>query len=142
VASIFTKIIAREIPGHFVWEDDLCIAIMTIMPIRDGHCMVIPKEEVNHWDDVPEATARHLMTVSQRVAKAVKAVVPCKRIGVSIIGIEVPHTHIHLMPMDTTADMDFRNSREVSQESLAAHAAKIREQLLAKGYTEAQVGQD
>ena len=137
MASIFTKIIDREIPGHFIWEDDLCIAIMTIMPIREGHCMVIPKQEVNHWDDVPEETARHLMTVSQRIARAVKAVVPCKRIGVSIIGIEVPHTHIHLMPMDTTADMDFRNAREATREALSATAAKIREVLSGKGYREA-----
>lgn len=142
MASIFTKIIAREIPGHFLWDDDLCIAILTIMPIREGHCMVIPKEEVNHWDDVPEDTARHLMSVSQKVAKAVKAVVPCKRIGVSIIGIEVPHTHIHLMPMDTTADMDFKNAREATPEALNATAAKIRAQLLARGHTEAGVGQD
>ncbi len=142
MASIFSKIIAREMPGHFIWEDDLCIAIMTIMPIRDGHCMVIPKEEVNHWDDVPEETARHLMTVSQRVAKAVKAVVPCKRIGVSIVGIEVPHTHIHLMPLHTPADMDFKNARTVTEESLESHATRIREQLLSIGYTQAQVGQD
>jgi histidine triad (HIT) family protein len=140
VASIFTKIIAGEIPGYFVWDDDLCIAIMTIMPIREGHCMVIPKEEVNHWDDVPEDTARHLMSVSQKVAKAVKAVVPCKRIGVSIIGIEVPHTHIHLMPMNTTADMDFKNAREASPEALAATAGRIREALLGQGYKEAEIG--
>jgi len=142
VASIFTKIIAREIPGHFIWEDDLCISIMTIMPIRDGHCMVIPKQEVDHWDDVPEDTARHLMSVSQKVAKAVKAVVPCLRVGVSIVGIEVPHTHIHLMPMDTTADMDFRNSREVSQESLADMAARIRQVLTERRYDQARIIQE
>jgi diadenosine tetraphosphate (Ap4A) HIT family hydrolase len=140
MASIFTRIIDREIPGHFLWEDALCIAIMTIQPIRDGHCMVIPKQEVDHWDDVPEDTARHLMGVCQKVAKAVKAVVPCRRIGVSIVGIEVPHTHIHLMPMDTTADMDFRNAREVSGEALAANAAKIRDVLVAQGCTEAEIG--
>lgn len=139
MSSIFTRIINREIPGHFVWEDDRCIAIMTIMPIRDGHCMVIPKQEVDHWDDVPEDTARHLMSVSQKVAKAVKAVVPCRRIGVSIVGIEVPHTHIHLMPMDTTADMDFRNAREVPQQQLADIAGKIRQVLLDQGHREAQV---
>jgi len=138
VSSIFTRIINGEIPGHFIWEDELCISIMTIMPIRDGHCMVIPKQEVDHWDDVPEETARHLMTVSQKVAKAVKAVVPCRRIGVSIVGIEVPHTHIHLMPMDTTADMDFKNAREVSPEQLADTAAKIRQVLTDQGYTQAQ----
>ena len=139
MASIFTKIINGEIPGHFLWEDDKCISILTIMPIREGHCMVIPKQEVDHWDDVPEDTARHLMSVCQKVAKAVKAVVPCRRIGVSIVGIEVPHTHIHLMPMDTTADMDFRNSREASPETLAATAASIRDVLVKQGFTEAVI---
>jgi len=139
VASIFTQIINKQIPGHFVWEDDLCIAIMTIMPIREGHCMVIPKQEVDHWDDVPEDTARHLMSVCQKVAKAVKAVVPCRRIGLSIIGIEVPHTHIHLMPMDTTADMDFKNARETDQDALAATASRIREVLKERGYSEADI---
>ena len=137
MASIFTQIIDRQIPGHFLWEDDLCIAILTIMPIKEGHAMVIPKQEVNHWDDVPEDTARHLMSVCQKVAKAVKAVVPCRRIGLSIIGIEVPHTHIHLMPMDTTADMDFKNARETPQEALAATAARIRDVLKDQGHQEA-----
>jgi len=108
------------------------------MPIRQGHLMVIPKEEVDHWDDVPEETARHLMAVSQKIAKAIKAVVPCRRIGVSIIGVEVPHTHIHLMPMDSTADMDFRNAREVPQAQLAETAASIREVLVAQGHREAE----
>jgi histidine triad (HIT) family protein len=139
VASIFTKIINREIPGHFVWEDDLCFSIMTIQPIKQGHLMVIPKEEVDHWDDVPETTATHLMAVSQKIAKAIKLVIPCKRIGVSIVGIEVPHTHIHLMPMDTTADMDFKNSQEMSHDLLADTAASIREILVSQGYREAEV---
>ena len=139
MASIFTKIINREIPGHFVWEDDLCFSIMTIQPIKQGHLMVIPKEEVDHWDDVPETTATHLMAVSQKIAKAIKAVIPCKRIGVSIVGIEVPHTHIHLMPMDTTADMDFKNSQEMSHDLLADTAASIRAILVSQGYREAEV---
>lgn len=101
--------------------------------------MVIPKQEVDHWDDVPEATAAHMMLVSQKIAKAIKAVIPCKRIGVSIIGIEVPHTHIHLMPMDTTADMDFKNAREMSQELLAETAASIREILVGQGHQEADL---
>ena len=142
MASIFTRIINREIPGHFVWEDDLCFSIMTIQPIRQGHLMVIPRQEVDHWDDVPEATATHLMAVCQKIAKAIKAVVPCRRIGVSIVGIEVPHTHIHLMPMDTTADMDFRNAREMSQDQLAETADSIREALLARGHREAEIGKD
>jgi diadenosine tetraphosphate (Ap4A) HIT family hydrolase len=142
MASIFTKIISGEIPGHFLWEDELCFSILTIMPIREGHCMVIPKQEVDHWDDVPEDTARHLVSVSQKVAKAVKAVVPCRRIGVSIVGIEVPHTHIHLMPMDTTADMDFKNSKQATQDALAATAANIRDVLVKQGFTQAAINRE
>lgn len=140
MSSIFTKILNREIPGHFVWEDDLCFSIMTIMPIRRGHLMVIPKEEVNHWDDVPEETARHMIAVSQKIAKGIKAVIPCARVGVSIIGIEVPHTHIHLMPVDSMADMDFKNAGERPQEELAETAAAIRNALIALGHPEAEIG--
>ena len=139
MASIFTKVINREIPGHFVWEDDLCISIMTIQPIRQGHLLVIPKAEVNHWDDMPEATATHLMTVCQKIAKAIKAVIPCSRIGVSIVGLEVPHTHIHLIPIDTFDDLDFKNAREMSEELLAATAAIIREVLVAEGHQQANI---
>ncbi|MEK9648652.1 MAG: HIT family protein [Gammaproteobacteria bacterium] len=74
MVSIFTQIIDRQIPGHFIWEDDLCFSILTIQPIRQGHAMVIPREEVDHWDDVPEATAAHMMNVSQKIAKAIKSI--------------------------------------------------------------------
>jgi histidine triad (HIT) family protein len=139
MASIFTKILKKEIPGHFVWEDDLCFSIMTIQPIRDGHLMVIPKLEVNHWDDVPPETAGHLMLVAQKIAKAIKAVIPCKRIGVSVIGLEVPHTHIHLIPIDNMGDLDFSLAKEMSQKKLASTAKAIRESLQARGYSEAKV---
>ncbi len=138
MASIFTKIINREIPGHFVWEDEHCFSIMTIQPIREGHLMVIPKMEVNHWDDVPSSIATHLMMVSQKIAKAIKAVIPCKRVGVSIIGLEVPHTHIHLIPIDNMGDLDFSLAQEVSPERLAATSEMIRNALQARGYSEAK----
>jgi histidine triad (HIT) family protein len=139
MASIFTKILNKEIPGQFVWEDELCFSIMTIQPIRDGHLMVIPKMEVNHWDDVPPETAAHLMVVSQKIAKAIKAVIPCKRIGVSVIGLEVPHTHIHLIPIDNMGDLNFSLAKEMPQEKLAATATAIRKSLQARGYSEAEV---
>ena len=138
MASIFTKILAGELPGHFVWRDAQCFAIMTIQPIREGHIIVIPNEEVNHWDDVPADIAAHLMLVSQKIAKGIKAVIPCKRIGVSIIGLEVPHTHIHLLPIDNMGDLDFKFAKPAASEDLAATATKIREVLVAAGHTEAQ----
>jgi diadenosine tetraphosphate (Ap4A) HIT family hydrolase len=137
VASIFTKIYNREIPGYFVWDDEYCFSIMTIQPIRQGHLLVIPKQEVNHWDDVPEETAMHMMSVCQKIAKAIKAVIPCRRIGVSIVGLEVPHTHIHLIPIDNFGDLDFKNAKEMSEELLSASAAIIREVLVSNGCQEA-----
>ncbi len=139
MASIFTKILNKEIPGHFVWEDELCFSIMTIQPIREGHLMVIPKREVNHWDDVPPETAAHLMVVAQKIAKAIKGVIPCKRIGVSIVGLEVPHTHIHLIPIDNMGDLDFSLAKEIAQKKLAATAKEIKKSLQARGYSEAKV---
>ena len=138
MASIFTKILAGELPGHFIWKDEVCFAIMTIQPIRSGHVIVIPNEEINHWDDVPADTAAYLMQVSQHIAKAIKQNVTCKRVGVMIVGIEVPHTHIHLTPIDSFADMDFRNASAASQEELAAMAVKLRASLQAAGHQAAR----
>jgi len=132
--SIFTKIRAGELPGHYVWKDAVCFAIMTIQPIRTGHLILIPNEEVNHWDDMPPATAAHVMQVAQKIAKGIKAVLPCKRVGVTIIGLEVPHAHVHLMPIDNLMDMDFKLARMLPQEELAATAANIRAALTQLGY--------
>lgn len=132
--SIFSKILNGELPGHFVWKDSVCFAIMTIQPIRAGHLIVIPNEEVNHWDDMPPATAAHVMQVAQKIAKGIKAVFPCKRVGVTVIGLEVPHAHVHLMPIDSLNDMDFRLARPFPQEELAAAAASIRAALAQLGH--------
>jgi histidine triad (HIT) family protein len=132
--SIFTKILAGELPGHYVWKDAVCFAIMTIQPIRSGHLIVIPNQEVNHWDDMPPATAAHVMQVAQKIAKGIKAVIPCKRVGVTVIGLEVPHAHVHLMPIDNLLDMDFKLARMLPQEELAATAASIRSALANFGY--------
>ena len=139
MASIFTRILAGELPGHFVWKDESCFAIMTIQPIREGHVIVIPNEEIDHWDDVPAATAAHLMQVSQTIARAIKAIVPCRRVGLMVVGLEVPHTHLHVMPIDRTADMDFQYAHAVPQENLAAMAIRLRDVLVAQGHPQAQL---
>ena len=141
MASIFSKILNRELPGHFVWDDERCFSIMTIQPIREGHLLVIPKEEIDHWDDVPPELASHLMLVAQKIARAIKAVIPCRRVGISVIGLEVPHTHIHLIPIDTMADMDFSLASSQPAEKLAAAASRIREALLSQGHQEARQDQ-
>lgn len=137
MASIFTKIINGELPGHFVWRDPQVVAIMTIAPIKPGHCLVIPVEEVDHWDDVPADLAAHLMQVSQKVAKGLKAVYAPERVGVMVAGLEVPHTHIHLIPVDALGDLDFALQQPAESEQLAAEAEKVRTALGELGFAEA-----
>lgn len=131
MASVFSLIMDGAIPGHFVWRDDVCVAIMTIQPIRTGHVLVIPREEIDQWSDLPVSTASHLMQVSHKIANTMKQLFPAKRIGLIIAGLEVPHTHIHLVPMDTLADLDFGLAKNAEQSDLAATAEKIRSALLA-----------
>ncbi|SHG05115.1 Diadenosine tetraphosphate (Ap4A) hydrolase [Microbulbifer donghaiensis] len=140
MASIFTQIINGDLPGHFIWRDDQVVAIMTIAPIKPGHCLVIPVAEVNHWDDVPAELAAHLMQVAQKVAKGLKAVYSPKRVGVMIAGLEVPHTHIHLVPVDALTDFDFSLQKPAGGEELAAEAQKIRAALVEMGYPAAECG--
>lgn len=129
MASVFTKIINREIPGYFVWEDELCVAIMTIQPVRDGHVLVIPKQEIDHWDNLPDELHAHLMIVCKKIAKALKATFPSRRIGLLVAGFEVPHAHIHLMPIDTMHDFDLSKSGFAESETLKSNAGKIRKAL-------------
>ena len=110
MATIFTKIINGEIPGRFVWSDDVCIAMLDIRPLHHGHVLVIPRVEVDHWIDLPQETAAHLMSVAHTVGNAQKQVVGAERVGLMIAGFEVPHTHVHVVPIDGMGDLDFRNA--------------------------------
>lgn len=138
MASVFSKVISGEFPGHFVWKDEQAVVFMTIEPIREGHVLVVPREEVDHWDDLSPALLNHLMQVSRTVTKALKAAYPAKRVGMMIAGLEVPHTHIHLVPLDTMGDLTFQHARSVEAEALAAAAAKIRKVLAAQGFEQAE----
>ena len=104
---MFTRIINGEIPARFVWQDDTCVAFMDVRPLNRGHVLVVPRAEVDHWVDLPADTARHLITVAQQVAAAQQATVVCSRIGLMIAGFEVPHTHIHVVPIDHMGHLDF-----------------------------------
>jgi len=139
MASVFTQIIEGNIPGHFVWKDELAVAIMTIQPVRPGHLLVIPREEIDHWDDVPPEALAHLMLVSQKITKGLKQAYPATRVGMLIAGLEVPHTHIHLTPLDSMMDIDLGKARMAEQADLAEAAAKIRAALVDLGYEEARV---
>jgi len=125
--SIFTRIVRGEIPCHKVAEDELFLAFLDISPVRMGHALVIPKQEVDRFFDLPADLLSTIMPFAQQVAAKIERVVPCDRIGVSVVGLEVPHAHIHLIPIDQVSDMDFTRSRlKLSQEELAALAERIR----------------
>jgi diadenosine tetraphosphate (Ap4A) HIT family hydrolase len=132
MASVFSKIMAGELPGHFVWQDEQAVGLMTIAPIRPGHVLVIPRQEIDHFDDLPPELAGHLMQVSQRIAKAQKAAYPCLRVGMMIAGVEVPHTHLHLLPIDRVGDLDFSHAAPAEAATLAAEAERIRSALRAQ----------
>ena len=129
MASIFTQIINGELPGHFVYQDDLCVAIMTIQPVKPGHVLVIPREEIDHWDDLPEALSAHLMIVSRNIAKAIKQSFSADRVGFMIAGFEVPHAHIHLIPANSMADFSLDGLSFAEAETLADHCQKIKDVL-------------
>lgn len=111
MATLFSKIINREIPGYIVAEDEKHIAFLDIYPLVLGHTLVVPKKEVDYIFDMDSNELAELMVFAQKVAKAMKKVVPCNRIGVSVIGLEVPHTHIHLVPINTIGDINFSKEK-------------------------------
>ena len=126
--SIFTKIINREIPGYIVAEDEHYIAFLDINPLVIGHVLVVPKKEVDYIFDINDDILAGLMLFAKKVAVAVKKVVPCKRIGVAVIGLEVPHTHIHLVPMNSMGDINFtRQKLSPSKDELAEVTEKIKQ---------------
>lgn len=127
MASLFTKIINREIPAHIVAEDERFIAFLDINPLVVGHTLVVPKKEVDYIFDIDDDTLAGLQLFSKKVAHALKKAVPCTRIGVAVIGLEVPHTHVHLVPMNSMDDLNFtRPKLKPSGQELSAAAEKIR----------------
>jgi len=130
MSSIFTKIINREIPANIISEDDDFIAFLDINPLVEGHTLVIPKKEVDYIFDLDDDTLTKLSLFSKKIAKAVKAAIPCKRIGVAVIGLEVPHTHVHLVPLNSMDDINFtRPKLNPSKEELKITSDKIIAQL-------------
>jgi len=124
--SIFTRIVAREIPAHILHEDSDFLAFLDVRPIREGHSIVISKAEVPDMFDLPEALLAGLLPFARPVARAIQQVTQATRIGISVIGLEVPHAHLHLVPIDGLHDLDFRRARPAVDEELAATAERIR----------------
>ena len=125
--SIFTRIINRELPGRFVYEDDDIVAFLTIEPMTQGHTLVVPRAEIDQWQDVDGATFSRIMAVCQLIGKAVCRAFRAERAGVIIAGLEVPHLHVHVFPTRSLSDFGFANvDRNPSPESLDAAQAKIK----------------
>jgi histidine triad (HIT) family protein len=133
--SIYTRIIAGEIPGRFVWRDDRAVAIVDIRPLHRGHCLVIPIEQIDHWIDVPEDLAAHLMTVARAIGRALQEAFSPLRVGLMIAGFEVPHTHLHVVPVEGMQHLDFGQADTAANaEDLDRVAATVRTTLRTHGH--------
>lgn len=126
MASIFSKIISGEIPCHKVAEDDRCLAFLDIRPIVFGHTLVVPKQEIDYIFDVPDDLLQHMMSFSKKVAHVLQQEVECIRIGVMVAGLEVPHAHIHLIPMNSIGELSFTNPRPtIGNEAMAELSTRL-----------------
>ncbi len=127
MATLFTKIISGEIPCYKIAEDDNYFAFLDINPLREGHTLVVPKIETDYIFDLPDDQLSGMMVFSKRVAEGIRKAIPCARIGIAVLGLEIPHAHIHLVPMDSLEDLNFRNPKlKFSKEEFIASAEKIR----------------
>ncbi len=127
MASIFTRIINGEIPCYKIAEDDRYFAFLDINPLREGHTLVVPKQETDYIFDLDDDTVAGMMVFSKKIAAAIQEAIPCKRIGVAILGLEVPHAHIHLVPMNSMEDVNFRNPKlKFTPEEFKSIAEKIK----------------
>lgn len=129
MATIFTKIINGEIPCHKLAENDQFISFLDIRPQAKGHALVVPKIEVDYIFDQPEEILTGMLLFAKPVAKAIEACVPCKRIGLAVVGLEVPHTHLHLIPINQIQDISFKAPLEMTQDELASLADSIRRKI-------------
>jgi histidine triad (HIT) family protein len=122
--TIFTRIIDGELPGRFVWRDERCVAFLTINPLKPGHTLVVPRAEVDHWLDLEPDLAAHLMTVAQTIGQALQRGFSPARVGLIIAGLEVPHVHLHVVPFDTMADLDFARAEKSPDPAALDRAAE------------------
>jgi histidine triad (HIT) family protein len=126
MASIFTRIVKGEIPCYKIAEDDKFLAFLDVFPLVEGHTLIIPKTEVDYLFDIDDALLAEMMVFAKKVAQKIEKAIPCKRIGVTVIGLEVPHAHIHLIPINQMADMNFANPKlSLSQANFEDIAQRI-----------------
>jgi histidine triad (HIT) family protein len=135
LATVFTRIIDGELPGRFVWKDEQCVAFLSITPLKTGHTLVVQREEVDHWLDLEEDLAAHLLNVSRCIGKALQKGFQPAKVGLLIAGLEILHTHIHLVPIDGLHDLDFdRQERDPDPAELDEAAWVIRKSLRELGF--------
>jgi len=133
--SIFTKIINGELPGQFIWKDDVCVAFLTIAPLQPGHALVVPREEVDSWTDLEPDVMKHLTGVAQAIGRALDKTYHPEKVGLVILGLEVRHVHLHVSCIWKPTDLDFGNANpNVPAESVAAEAVVVRKALRELGY--------
>ncbi len=137
MSTLFTRIINGEIPGRFVWKDDVAVAFLTIGPLTDGHTLVVPRQEVDRWTDVPAELLTQLTTVAQTIGRAQVEAFGSPRAGLTIVGFEVEHLHLHVWPVNSMADFDFgRVDHNPDPARLDKNAERLREVLRAAGHGE------
>ncbi len=130
MASIFTRIVEGEIPSYKIYEDDRFLVFLDAFPLAKGHTLVIPKQEIDYLFDLPDELYSDMQMLAKKVAGALKQAIDCKRIGVAVLGLEVPHAHIHLVPMNTEADINFKNPKlSFTSEEFTAIAESIKAKL-------------
>jgi histidine triad (HIT) family protein len=134
MASVFTGIIEGELPGVFVWKDDRAVGFLSINPLNRGHVLVVPRQEVDHWIELDDDLAQHLMSVSRTIGEALQRAFNPARIGLMIAGFEIPHCHVHVVPIDGMHHLDFANAATtVDPDDLEAAARSIRSELRGLG---------
>ncbi len=127
--TLFTKIITGEIPSARLYEDDDFYSFLDIRPIHHGHALLIPKQEIDYIFDLPDDLLQKMLTTARPIARAIEEHVPCKKVGLIVAGLEVPHCHLHLVPIHAVSDLDFSKAQPADPDDLQALAAKIRETL-------------
>jgi len=128
--TIFTKILAGEIPAHKILENDQYLAFLDIRPVNPGHTLVIPKQEIDYIFDIEDELLKGLVIFAKKIARAVRKTIPCKKVGVMVAGLEVPHAHIHLIPIiESLTELNFSRAKPMAQEELSSIAAKMRANL-------------
>jgi histidine triad (HIT) family protein len=135
MASVFSLIIAGKVPGNFVWKDELCVAFLSNRPLRPGHSLVVPRQEIDHWLDLEPNLLAHLANTAQTIGKAQMAAFKPARIGVLLAGLEVPHVHFHVVPIERSSDLDFGNQDPNPDPAMMVEAGKsIRRELTRLGF--------